>query len=128
MKIYLAAKFHADGRNQVTLDAIQQSLEKEGHEVLLFIRKQWDSGAPPDPKKMMHEALAWIDAAGVLMIEASEKGVGLGIEAGYGYAKGKPIYVVAPRGTEISETLLGIATKVVFYERPSEVGVLFDEL
>ena len=54
-------------------------------------------------------------------MNSPEKGVGLGIEIGYAYAKGIPIIVIAKRGSEISSTLQGIARETFFYDRPEEL-------
>jgi nucleoside 2-deoxyribosyltransferase len=62
-----------------------------------------------------------INKSDFLIIEFSDKGVGLGIEAGYAYAKGIPIIVIAKKGSDISNTLKGIAKKIIFYEDPEEL-------
>ena len=61
-----------------------------------------------------------IDRCDLIIIEFTEKGVGLGIEAGYAYAKNIPILTIVRTGSEISETLLGISTKVFFYKSIEE--------
>jgi len=51
----------------------------------------------------------------VLVVESSVRGVGLGIEAGYAFARGVPILVVARNGAVISSTLSGIASAQAYY-------------
>ena len=55
------------------------------------------------------------------IIEFSEKGVGLGINAGYCYAIGKPIFIIAKTGSDISTTISNLATKVIFYDSPNDL-------
>lgn len=52
----------------------------------------------------------------MVVIDLTEKGVGLGIEAGYAYAKGIPIITMAKKDSDISETLEGISEKIFFYD------------
>jgi hypothetical protein len=59
----------------------------------------------------------------MIVIELSEKGVGLGIEAGYAFAKGIPIITIARTGSDISETLRGISQDIFFYESYTQLGV-----
>ena len=47
--------------------------------------------------------------------------MGLGIEAGYAYARGIPIISIAKRGTDISETLRGISKEICFYEQVEDL-------
>ena len=72
------------------------------------------------PEELMRRAFSYIDQADMVVLECTEKGVGLGIEAGYARAKNKPLFLVARTGTDISVTAQGIATKVIFYNEPEE--------
>ncbi|MGD9569999.1 MAG: hypothetical protein AB7V48_17085 [Sedimentibacter sp.] len=65
-----------------------------------------------------------IDICDLVIIDLTEKGVGLGIEAGYAYAKEIPIITIAKKGSDISETLLGISKKTFFYNNIEELGIL----
>lgn len=62
-----------------------------------------------------------IEKSDFLLIELSEKGVGLGIEVGYAYAKGAPIIIIAKTGSDISTTMQGVAKKVIFYDNIEEL-------
>ena len=58
----------------------------------------------------MKRAFLEIKRAAFVLIECSEKGVGIGIEAGYAYANGIPIVVIYRSGADLSNTLSGIMT------------------
>ncbi|MCB0411926.1 MAG: hypothetical protein KDD22_05330 [Bdellovibrionales bacterium] len=75
------------------------------------------------PNELMQKTFAQIDQSDIALIEFSEKGVGLGIEAGYAFSKGIPVHVIAKAGTDISSTMRGIATKIVHYENFSEIDL-----
>jgi len=128
MNAYLAAKFYADAKNKKLIEEISESLEKAGFNITLLIRdyEKWGKVKFP-PKKLMEIAFKLIDKSDLLIIEFSEKGVGLGIEAGYGYAKNIPIIVIAKKGSDISNTLQGIAKRVIFYDRPEDLIKKFEE-
>ena len=80
------------------------------------------------PEELMKKTFGMIDGCAVVVIELSEKGVGLGIEAGYAYAKGVPVVTIARQGAEISETLRGISRKVFFYDAYRDLEPLFVNL
>ena len=78
-----------------------------------------------EDKKLMPKAFDQIDKSDMLIVEFSEKGVGLGIGSGYAYAKNIPIYVIAKRGSDISTTMKSIATDIIFYDEPNELTERF---
>lgn len=122
MKAYLAVKFKEDFSNRELIENISNALRKEGIETSVMARdfEKWGK-VRFTPKELMEKTFEKIDASQMLIVEFSEKGVGLGIEAGYAYAKGKPIIVIAKEGSEISDTLRGIAQKVIFYKNPEDI-------
>ena len=69
----------------------------------------------------MKETFKRIDSCDLVVIEFSEKGVGLGIEAGYAFARGIPVLTIAKEGSQVSETLEGISSKVIKYRSLDEL-------
>src|SRR5882757_7672101 len=65
--------------------------------------------AATDEKVMMQQAMTEIDRCDLLIAETSDKGIGIGIEAGYAKAKGKPVIYVRQKDTEHSTTVSGIS-------------------
>ncbi|MBS3141198.1 nucleoside 2-deoxyribosyltransferase [Candidatus Woesearchaeota archaeon] len=122
MKAYLAIKFHEDCKNKKLIETIIEVLEKSGFEVKTIIKdyEKWGK-VKFKPEELMKLTFKLIDSSDLLIIEFSEKGVGLGIEAGYAYSKNIPIVVIAKKGSDISNTLLGIAKEVILYENPEEL-------
>jgi hypothetical protein len=56
------------------------------------------------------------------------KGVGLGIEAGFAFARGIPVLAAARAGSDISATLQGISARVCLYAREEEVMRIVEDV
>lgn len=76
----------------------------------------------------MQRSFAEIEASDVVVIELTEKGVGVGIEAGYAYARGIPLVTIARKAADISETLQGISQKLFLYDDMDELAQFFRQL
>lgn len=117
MKAYIAIKFYRDFRNKQIVEQLTKVLEKKGYETICLIRDDEKEGKVKfSPKELMELAFRRIDSCQLVIVEFSEKGVGLGIEAGYAYAKGIPVITIAKKGSDVSETLKGISKKVIIYD------------
>lgn len=125
MQLYLAIKYHADQHNRDAIEAITAVLAAQGHTVFCVARdlEQWGRVSFA-PDVLMRHSLAAIDAADLVLVELTEKGVGVGIEAGYAHANGIPVVTIAPMGADISETLRGIAATVFFYTTYADLSHL----
>jgi len=129
MKAYLAIKFHENCKNRELIEQISESLQNAGFNSVVMIRdyEKWGK-VKFTPEELMKLTFKLIDESELLIVEFSEKGVGLGIEAGYAYAKNKPIIVVAKKDSDISTTLRGISKEVFFYDKPEELTEKFNDL
>jgi len=125
MKAYLAIKYYPDARNRKKIEEISQILENQGVSSFCMIRdrEKWGKIKFP-PKKLMGLAFRAIDECDFVLVELTEKGYGTGIEAGYAYAKGKPVITIAKKGSDISNTLRGISAKVIEYKNIKELEKL----
>ncbi len=114
--VYLAIKFHADHRNRAMIDRISGVFERHGATTVCVARdfEEWGN-VSFEPSDLMQRALDAIRQSGAVVVEFSEKGVGLGIEAGYASALAIPVYVLVRSDAEVSTTLRGIATEVFTY-------------
>ncbi|WP_201259895.1 hypothetical protein [Tissierella sp. P1] len=112
MKAYVGIKYYKDYRNMAIIDKISSALEKVGYKTSCIVRDIQNNGQVEySPYELMQLTFKEIDECDLVIIELSEKGVGLGIEAGYAFARGIPIITVAKQGSDISETLEGISKK-----------------
>ncbi|MBV7329089.1 nucleoside 2-deoxyribosyltransferase [Chloroflexi bacterium TSY] len=127
MKAYLGIKFHPDNRNRSTIEAISQALANCGMECQCIRRdvEQWGAVDLGTPQALMAKTFEVIQACDLTIIELSEKGVGLGIEAGYAHAIGKRVFTIAKIGSDVSTTLAGISSKVYLYDKIEDLQHTF---
>lgn len=123
-RAYLAIKYHADHGNRNRIEGITATLEACGFDTICIIRdlEQWGA-VHFDAHTLMQKSFEAIDACDLVVVDLTEKGVGIGIEAGYAWAKHIPIVTIAQAGSDISETLRGISDGICFYERYSDLCV-----
>ncbi len=122
MKIYVGIKYYDNYRNKEIIDKISSILENMGHETICIIRDIENEGRVKySPQELMELTFRKIDTCDLVIIDLTEKRVGLGIEAGYAYAKGIPIITIAKKGSAISETLVGISREVLFYDNINDI-------
>ena len=122
-KAYLAIKFHEDFKNKILIEEISNSLNDAGFQTIVMARDYEKYGKVHfSPKELMELTFELISRSDILVIEFSEKGVGLGIEAGYAYAKRIPIIVIAREGSDVSDTLKGISKEVIIYKNLRELS------
>ena len=122
MKAYFAIKFHEDSKNKELIETISKILESKGIQTIVMMRdyENW-AKIKFTPRELMELTFKEIDKVDILIADITEKGVGIGIEAGYAYSKRKPIIIIAKEGAEIPTTLKGIAKKVIFYKTPQDL-------
>ncbi len=127
MKVYLAIKYHPDNKNRSLIEQISQALAQNGVETVCVVRdlEKWGQ-VHFSPEELMQGSFDALATCDVIVIELTEKGVGLGIEAGYAWAKGIPIITIARTGSDISTTLQGISEKLLWYDEVDEIDELFD--
>lgn len=125
---YLGIKFYADQRNRPLIEMITTALIKTGWTTQVIVRDLEEWGAVQfEPQTLMARTFAVIEASDIAIIDLTEKGVGLGIEAGYAFAKGIPIITIAREGADISTTLRGISQEVCLYRNESDLVTFFRE-
>ncbi len=102
--------------------SIEIILMEEDHEIVCVHKnlEDWGRNHFSSEELMMH-TMEMIDGCEALLIEFSEKGVGLGIEAGYAFAKSIPIYVLLPKGKSLSTTMKGICKKCFEYASTEDI-------
>lgn len=126
MQAYLAIKYHADNANRDRIEGICAALAACGIRTLCIARdvEQWGA-VHFDPHSLMQQSFDAIDACDLVIVDLTEKGVGIGIEAGYAHARHIPIVTIAQAGSDISETLHGISDAVWFYETYHDLEIYF---
>ena len=125
----MGIKYHADNRNREVIEEISEVLARCGVTTSCVARdlEQWGA-VRLKARDLMQKTFEMIDSCDLVVTELSQKGVGLGIEAGYAYAKGIPVVTIAKQGRDISETLGGISEEVVFYDDVEGLEPFFADL
>jgi 2'-deoxynucleoside 5'-phosphate N-hydrolase len=116
VKTFLSIKYYADHSNRPRIEAIAAALEARGFETICIARdvEQWGQ-LKFDACELMRRTIAVIDASDLVVVDLTEKGVGVGIEAGYAHAKNIPVVTIAQTGADISDTLRGISHAIFDY-------------
>ncbi len=129
MRAYISIKYREDNGNKDCIEKISSALEQNGFETVCITRdiEKWGQ-IELSPKELMQRTFAEIDSSHLIVIDLTEKGVGLGIEAGYAYAKGTPIAVIAKKGSDISATLQGISQKLFLYDEFDDLIDFFKDV
>lgn len=125
-RAFLSIKYHADQSNRAHIETILAALARAGFTATHIARdvEHWGALALP-PRELMARTFAAIDACDLVVVDLAEKGVGVGIEAGYAHARKIPVVISAPRGADVSTTLQGIARQIFFYDEPSDLARFF---
>lgn len=124
---FLAIKYMPDMGNRGLIEALSAVLRQAGWQALVIVRDVEEWGAKSfSPHALMAQSELAIRKSMVVFVEASQKGVGVGIEAGMAHALGIPVVVLAKTGTKVSPGLLGIAHEVFYYSQVSDLlpGIL----
>ena len=128
MRAYLAIKYMEDASNRPQVDAIAAALAQQGVESFCTARdlERWGE-VHFECTELMTRTFEEIRNCDLLVLDISVKGVGLGIEAGYAHAIGKPIVVIARAGSDIPATLLGIVISWCYYETHQDLPEVIRE-
>lgn len=120
---YVGIKYHPDNRNRDLIERLSAALEGVGIVSRVVVRdvERWGEISMA-PSELMVESLQLIRDSDIVVIEASEKGVGLGIEAGYAHAHSIPVVIIHREGAELSPTLVGIASDVFPHSSERELS------
>ena len=126
MKAFISIKYREDNSNRDCIGKISSALEQNGFETVCIARdiERWGQ-VELSPQELMQRTFTEIASSHLIVVDLTGKGVGLGIEAGYAYAKQIPIAVIARKGLDISTTLQGISQKLFLYEKFEDLTYFF---
>ena len=96
------------------INELKKCLSKNTIELLIFVDKY--NFKPHQEKEMMRIAFEEIDRSDFLIIELSKKAIGVGVEVGYAFAKGKPIIYIKRKNTNYSTTVAGCSDIIIEYK------------
>lgn len=126
-KAFMSLKFYDGDVTQKKVDELTEALKNAEIENFVMVRDVEKYGEVHiESKNLMRDyAFPEMESSDMLIVEFSEKGVGLGVGAGYAFAKGIPIYIIAKTGSDISTTIGGLAEEIIFYDKPEDLTEKF---
>ena len=120
MKAYIAIPYQRRNEIREELDTITSILNQCGVSPLIFADQ--NSFKAEEEQQMMQQAMEDINESDWLIALASEKAIGIGIEAGFAKGKGKPVIYIRHMEAEHSTTLSGISDYQIIYVDLQDLG------
>ena len=123
MRVFLSTKFSPEEDNRKQIEEIISAIEASGAEVYCFAKNTLLWGDVMfRAEEMMELTMAEIDKSDVLIADVSDWPIGVGVEAGYAYAKGKPVICVCRREKRLATTVTGLTPHVIRYTDAKSLG------
>lgn len=124
MRVFLSIKFWGDQRNQEDVRNIIGTIEDLGHEVFCVVEHAENWGENTfSSDQLMSLTFNEIDKSDVLVANVADWPIGVGVEAGYAFAKEIPIVCICPQDKKLANTIAGIASSVIRYIDHAELGL-----
>ena len=128
MKIFISTKFKGL-RNKKELEYLEECLDRLGYKHFLAVKHLDDFGRKPiSYDTFMEKALENIKKCDICLIYFSDKGIGIGIEAGMAKALKRKIVVLVPKKRKVSMSLEGIADKILRFNKKEDILNLLKRL
>lgn len=116
MNAYLSTKYEGEDNEEVVA-SLCNAASRAGFSVTCTNRDFDDFGRDErDPDERLAFMFDAIEHADVVVLDVTEKGMGLGVEAGYAAALGKPVYAIANEDAELSPTIEVLAERVIRFD------------
>jgi len=117
MRVFLSIKFWGDDRNRRDVEGVIAAIEDAGFEVYCFRRdaEKWGE-IEFEPEEMMNITFNEISKSDFLIANVADWPIGVGVEAGYAYAKGIPVICICSADKKVANTVAGLADHVVRYQ------------
>ena len=123
---FIAISYKHHKRMRHVLDTIRQQVSDHGYDAFVFV-EHYDF-QPDQTKLMMQKSTHHIRECDLFIAELTHKAVGVGIEAGFAHACGKPIIYIRQVDADVSTTLSGISTAFLHYKNPHELAIKLQHL
>ncbi len=123
MRVFLSIKYYEDSRNRNFIEGLSDELQQRSIDLICIVRdiEEWGE-ILLNPKELMTATFVLIRSCEYLVVDLSEKGVGLGIEVGYAAALQIPVLAIAPKNTKFSTTIQGVAYSCIEYAGCSDAA------
>ncbi|MDM1466716.1 hypothetical protein HX045_08085 [Myroides odoratimimus] len=119
-QIYISCSFSMQNELREATDRMKQEINTMGYQPFVFIEHY--TFRLDQEKEMMIQAMKDIDESCCLFAETTDKGIGIGIEAGYAKAQGKPLVYLRQADASHSTTMSGVADYHILYHSIEDLG------
>lgn len=130
MRAYISVSFNKRKLLDKELTAIITTLKEFGIAAFVFVDHY--KFELSEERQMMEQAMKDIDNCDLLIAETSDKGIGIGVEAGYAKAKNKPVIYLRQTDAAHSTTVSGISDSQIIYsdsgDLAKQLAVILDNL
>jgi nucleoside 2-deoxyribosyltransferase len=117
MRAFLSIKFWGDDRNKEHVERVINAIEGTGLDVFCFRRDAEEWGKIRfKPDDMMKVTFTEIESSQVLIADVADWPIGVGVEAGYAFAKGIPVICICEDGKSMANTVAGLANGIIKYK------------
>lgn len=122
MNTFLSIKFWGDDRNRAHVEAVILAIENAGFEAFCTRRdvEKWGE-ISFTPEDLMKNTFIEIDNSQVLVADVADWPIGVGVEAGYAFARGIPVICICQADKKIANTVAGFASSVIKYRDYTEL-------
>lgn len=130
MRAYISVSFNKRKLLDKELTAIITTLKEFGIAAFVFVDHY--KFELSEERQMMEQAMKDIDNCDLLIAETSDKGIGIGVEAGYAKAKNKPVIYLRQTDAAHSTTVSGISDSQIIYsdsrDLAKQLALILDNL
>jgi len=115
--MFITASFE-HGKNKDEIKQLCSLVKESGFEDFCFIRDVENYGKVFDnPHNLMEHTAEEIEKSDYLLLDMTDKPTGRAVEAGIAYAMDKKVILIAKEGTEIKDSVKGIAEEIIEYAK-----------
>lgn len=126
MTAYIAISYEGRQRLSDELETICAALKESGIDPFVFVDHYTFHAA--EEKAMMAQAMNEIDRCEILLAVASEKAIGIGIEAGYAKGTGKTVIYIRNAAAPHSTTLSGLSDQQIIFSDYQDLKIKLKKL
>jgi len=117
MRAFLSIRFSGDGENRKQMEEVISAIEAAGAQVYCFVKdaEKWGD-ILFRAEEMMELTFGEINKSDLLIADVSDWPIGVGVEAGYAFAKKIPVICICRMDKRVATTVTGLADTVIRYK------------
>ncbi|EHQ41252.1 nucleoside 2-deoxyribosyltransferase [Myroides odoratus] len=125
-QVYISCSFALRKALEPELQTMKEVLLSHQYQPWVFVEHY--TFTAQQEKEMMQQAMQDIENSAFLLAETTDKGIGIGIEAGYAKALKKPVVYLRKETAEHSTTLSGLSDYQIIYQDTTDLANQLEEV